>query len=256
MQNAFESGSHRHFAPRSSMLSTTLRALGENLTLAPSCFRRSVTSRRHQLVRPSASYRTPSEETGVQTEVKKSRFVAIAAACSSADDALAFIKERGDSTASHNCWAFRIGESVYRFSDDGEPGGTAGQPIMSAVDNSGLDHVVVLVTRYYGGTQLGTGGLIRAYGGAAQLALDKAAESAVEVFAKVDAIVNCEAADLGKIFSAMDEFQAVKLDEEYSDDGSVHIQMEIEEQTVETLKQCILNSTSGRAEVKWWPSSD
>jgi putative IMPACT (imprinted ancient) family translation regulator len=97
--------------------------------------------------------------------------------------------------------------------------------------------------------------LIRAYGGAAQLALDKALDKAVDVFATVDAVVNCEAADLGKIFSTMDEFQAVKIDEEYSDDGSVHIQMEIEEQTVEMLKERILNSTSGRADVKWWPSS-
>ena len=236
------------------MLSSTLRAIGENLNLVPSrssIFRRSLASRRATPPRAS-SYRTPSDVCRVETEVKKSRFVALAAPCASADDALRFVKERSDLSASHNCWAFRCGEAQYRFSDDGEPGGTAGQPILNAVTASGLDHCVVLVTRYYGGTQLGTGGLIRAYGGAAQSALELAAKEATEVRAKVDAVVNAAPGDLGKIFLALDEFAAEKIDEEYSDDGSVHIQIECEEEVAETLKERLANATSGRAEFKFW----
>ncbi|MFC6616804.1 IMPACT family protein [Deinococcus radiophilus] len=68
--------------------------------------------------------------------------------------------------ATHHCWAYRIGE-LYRFNDDGEPGGTAGAPILRAIEGQGVQHVMVIVVRYYGGVKLGTGGLVRAYGGAA-----------------------------------------------------------------------------------------
>ena len=68
--------------------------------------------------------------------------------------------------ATHHAWAYRIG-ALYRFSDDGEPGGSAGAPILRALEGQGLDHVMVTVTRYYGGSKLGVGGLMRAYGGAA-----------------------------------------------------------------------------------------
>ena len=74
--------------------------------------------------------------------------------------------EIGDPQATHNCWAYRIGQQ-YRFSDDGEPGGTAGRPILQAIEGQGFDQVVVVVTRWYGGIKLGAGGLARAYGGCA-----------------------------------------------------------------------------------------
>ena len=236
------------------MLSSTLRALGETLTFAPA--RRTLATRRPVTAINSAApgvYRTPVEPATVDTEVKKSRFVATCAPCTSADDALAFIRDHADLTASHNCWAFRTGESVYRFSDDGEPGGSAGAPIMNAVNASGLDFVVCVVTRYYGGTQLGVGGLIRAYGGAAQLALEKATETAVEVTPKVDCAVNCAASDLGGVYLALDEFKAVTIDEEFSDDGTVHLQVEVELASVDDLQNRVQNATSGRAEFKWWP---
>jgi putative IMPACT (imprinted ancient) family translation regulator len=79
-----------------------------------------------------------------------------------------------------------------------------------------------------------------------------AAKEATEVRAKVDAVVNAAPGDLGKIFLALDEFAAEKIDEEYSDDGSVHIQIECEEEVAETLKERLANATSGRAEFKFW----
>ena len=99
-------------------------------------------------------------------EVKHSRFLAQAAPASAPAAALAFLDEVADPAATHNCWAYRIG-GEYRSSDAGEPAGTAGRPILTAIDGQGCDQVVVVVTRWYGGIKLGAGGLVRAYGGAA-----------------------------------------------------------------------------------------
>ena len=99
-------------------------------------------------------------------EVKKSRFLAQAAPVASPGEALAFLARAADAGATHNCWAYRVGDQ-YRFADDGEPGGTAGRPILAAIDGQELDAVMVVVTRWYGGVKLGAGGLVRAYGGAA-----------------------------------------------------------------------------------------
>ena len=109
-----------------------------------------------------------------EQEIKRSRFLAIALPVANEDAAKDFIARESYSDANHNCWAWRIGQN-YRFNDDGEPSGTAGKPILQAIDGLELDNVAVLVTRWFGGTLLGSGGLIRAYGGSAALCL-RAAE--------------------------------------------------------------------------------
>lgn len=81
--------------------------------------------------------------------------------------------QSSDPTASHSCWAYVVGDQ-YRCSDDGEPSGTAGKPMLSAIQSEGLDQVCVLVVRFFGGTKLGAGGLVRAYGGAARQCLQEA----------------------------------------------------------------------------------
>src|SRR5690606_19133134 len=106
-------------------------------------------------------------------EIKKSRFIALAAPIASEADARALLAAHADPTANHNCWAWRIGQA-YRFSDDGEPSGTAGKPILAAIDGQNLDGTMVIVTRWFGGVLLGSGGLIRAYGGTAALCLRSA----------------------------------------------------------------------------------
>ena len=92
-----------------------------------------------------------------QETIRKSRFLAKAAPVSSADDAHAFIQAVSDASATHNCWAWKVGNQ-YRFSDDGEPGGTAGRPMLTAIEGQDCDQVVVVVIRWFGGIQLGTGG--------------------------------------------------------------------------------------------------
>ena len=108
-----------------------------------------------------------------QEEIRKSRFLAQAVFLPSADQAPELIAQLSTPNVSHNCWAWRCGEQ-YRFTDDGEPGGTAGRPILAAIEHQEFDQVLIVVTRWYGGIQLGTGGLARAYGGCAHQVLQTA----------------------------------------------------------------------------------
>lgn len=116
--------------------------------------------------------------------IQKSRFIAKAAPVASEEEALAFIEANREPQATHNCYAYKLGP-LYRFSDDGEPTGTAGKPILHAIEAQGLDGVVVLVVRYFGGIKLGAGGLVRAYGGVAAEALRQAPKVPLLVWEEV-----------------------------------------------------------------------
>jgi putative IMPACT (imprinted ancient) family translation regulator len=98
--------------------------------------------------------------------------------------------------ATHNCWAWKIGDQ-YRSTDDGEPGGTAGRPILAAIDAQDCDQVVVLVIRWYGGIQLGTGGLARAYGGGANKCLQPAPK--IELISRVPLSCACAFSELALV---------------------------------------------------------
>jgi uncharacterized YigZ family protein len=124
----------------------------------------------------SNRYPIPEEPCRTEIEVKKSRFVASLAPAFSVSEAKAFIAQIKDvfSDASHNIPAFLVGfgsSVIAHCSDDGEPSGTAGRPMLAVLQGSGLGDVVVVVTRYFGGTKLGTGGLVRAYGDAVKAVL-------------------------------------------------------------------------------------
>ncbi len=122
------------------------------------------------------TYQCPYQETRVELTVVNSRFIATAAPAFSVDEARAFIAriKREFSDATHNVSAYLIGHGatvVAHCSDDGEPAGTAGRPVLAVLQGSGLGDVAIVVTRYFGGTKLGTGGLVRAYGEAARQVL-------------------------------------------------------------------------------------
>lgn len=101
-----------------------------------------------------------------EEEIKKSRFQAIAAVVENEQQVRDFLDQMRDMTTTHQCWAWKIGHQL-RFNDDGEPSGTAGRPILATIEGNDLTNVIVLVNRWYGGVKLGTGGLVRAYGGCA-----------------------------------------------------------------------------------------
>ena len=117
------------------------------------------------------SYKTVSEEQTFELIEKRSKFIATLRHIETEEEATAFINEMRATywDARHNVYAYALSEgNIQRFSDDGEPHGTAGKPILEVIDGAGLKNVAIVVTRYFGGVLLGTGGLVRAYSGAAQ----------------------------------------------------------------------------------------
>jgi uncharacterized YigZ family protein len=123
-------------------------------------------------------YKSVLRDSQVELIVNKSRFLAWARRTPDEDSALDTIRQAKETypDATHHCYGFIVGEggNTVRFSDDGEPGGTAGMPILQVIQKRGLKSVTVVVTRYFGGIKLGAGGLVRAYGNAAGEALDAA----------------------------------------------------------------------------------
>ena len=120
-------------------------------------------------------YTTIQGDNTVEIVIEKSRFIATAIHVDSVEEAQEFIasKRKKYFDATHNCYGYLIGDKA-KFSDDGEPQGTAGMPIYECIKNSKIDHVCVVVTRYFGGIKLGAGGLVRAYSGSCAEALKTA----------------------------------------------------------------------------------
>lgn len=160
--------------------------------------------------------KTLSGTTTLETEIKRSRFVAHAGRVDSPEDTLAFYEKVADPSATHNCWAWRI-DDRYRFNDDGEPGSSAGRPILSAIEAKGLDHAMVVVTRYFGGIKLGVGGLVRAYSGSAARCLDEAAT--VNIEPRLEFCVEAGFDWTGQVYAVLDACGARKREEEFVTDG-------------------------------------
>ena len=149
-------------------------------------------------------------------EVRKSRFLARATPIDSELAAMQFLRDVHDASASHHCWAWRLGEA-YRSSDDGEPGGSAGRPILAAIDGQGYDRVMVVVVRWFGGVKLGVGGLVRAYGGVAAECLRTATRGPlVRTF---EADLACAFALSGGVHALLPAVAATKLGESFQADG-------------------------------------
>lgn len=130
------------------------------------------------------SYRTVLQEGRDELIIQKSRFIGCACPCESEEQALAFLQRIRNEfrDASHHCYAYVIGTNlgIMRYSDDGEPGGTAGLPIMDVLRGAGLTNVCVVVVRYFGGVLLGTGGLVRAYTHGAKMGIAAARDITME----------------------------------------------------------------------------
>lgn len=158
-----------------------------------------------------------------ELEIKHSRFIARATPIASATEALAFIDDVSIADATHNCWAYRHGNE-YRSSDDGEPAGTAGRPILAAIDGQGYDRVAVVVTRWYGGIKLGAGGLVRAYGGTAAECLRLAPRS--PLVAMTERILQCGFEDMGVVHTLLGNAGAEKLEEQFLPEGlRLHVRL-------------------------------
>ncbi|WP_131837528.1 IMPACT family protein [Ancylobacter aquaticus] len=181
-------------------------------------------------------------------EIKKSRFIAVAGPV--ADEAVAkvFIAARSDPSANHNCWAWRVGQS-YRFNDDGEPSGTAGKPILAAIDGQGLDRVAVVVTRWFGGILLGSGGLIRAYGGTAALCLREAAKATL--IEAVSGTVACEFGDLALVQARLGVLPGVQVEVQTFTDSGAILSVSAPESEAVAVDRLLTDLTSGRSAIQW-----
>ena len=176
-------------------------------------------------------------------EIRKSRFLAVAAPVTSAAAAQAFIQGASDPAASHNCWAWKVG-AQYRFSDDGEPGGTAGRPILAAIEGQAFDQVAVLVIRWYGGIQLGTGGLARAYGGSAGKCLQGGERR--ELVARVRCTCHCPFAELALLKARLNEVEALLENEAFDASGAV-LQLALPEARFAELHKLLADISRGRS---------
>ena len=179
-------------------------------------------------------------------EIRKSKFVANAANVASQDAALEFLQRIGDPGATHNCWAWRMGQR-YRFCDDGEPAGTAGKPILQAIDSQDIDNVMVVVTRWFGGIKLGAGGLMRAYGGCAAQCLRQGEK--VELIESVHVEFAMEFAALARLRARLREFDAVLEAEEFGDVGSV-LRLSLPQVKLSELRNFLADLSRGQVELR------
>ncbi|MBW8298367.1 MAG: IMPACT family protein [Hydrogenophaga sp.] len=181
-------------------------------------------------------------------DIKKSRFVAHATPVASEDEARSFIAAVSDPSANHNCWAWRVGQG-YRFSDDGEPSGTAGKPMLQAIDGQALDRVAVVVTRWFGGILLGSGGLMRAYGGTAAACLKAAAKS--EIIQRIEGEIVAGFSDLAMLKARLGALpDLIVISEEFTATGAV-LTVALPEATAAQANRLVTDLTSGRAFVRF-----
>ncbi len=181
-------------------------------------------------------------------EIKKSRFAAVAGPVTNEATAREFVAAHSDRAANHNCWAWRVGQN-YRFSDDGEPTGTAGKPILQALDGQSLDKVAVVVTRWFGGVLLGTGGLVRAYGGTAAGCLRAAEKTAV--VETVEATVICGFADLALVKARLAAHPGLRIGGETFTATGAELAVSLPQADAAGIAQMIADLTSGRASISF-----
>ena len=180
---------------------------------------------------------------------KKSRFIANVFPVDTEETAAAIIEEQKKKywDARHNCYAYAIGPNgeFTRCSDDGEPSGTAGRPILEVITGAGLHNVLVVVTRYFGGTLLGTGGLVRAYSGAAQagISASRVVTKQHGRFFKIKSDYN----DIGKLQYIAGQMNLAVMDTEYTE--QVLFKILVKDGDRESVRKQIVEATSGKAQI-------
>lgn len=192
-------------------------------------------------------YKTIYEGSEAEIVEKKSRFIATIRLVETEEEALAFIEEMRKKywNATHNCFAYTIGErqEIVRAGDDGEPGGTAGRPMLDVLLGEGLHNTAAVVTRYFGGTLLGTGGLVRAYSSAVQAGLSSSTiiEKQYGTMLEIQTDYN----GIGKIQYFLGQRKIPIMDSQYTD--QVAITILAPQSQIPALKAEITEATNGRA---------
>ena len=180
-----------------------------------------------------------------EEDIKKSRFQALAMPVENEQAVKDFLEENRDLSTTHQCWAWKIGHNV-RFNDDGEPSGTAGRPILATIEGNELTNVLVLVNRWYGGIKLGTGGLVRAYGGTAGQCLLLAEK--IELIEKKKVSFQCQFNEWAIFQYELNQLQ-IEYTEEYTAEG-VHVIALLQVHQIQPLAMKIQHVTRGREQLK------
>jgi uncharacterized YigZ family protein len=197
----------------------------------------------------SAGWTTVKEAAVASFIERKSEFIGSITPVKTEEEAIAFVNgvKKQYADAKHNVYAYLLRENnVTRFSDDGEPHGTAGLPVLDVLRKEGVTDVAVVVTRYFGGILLGTGGLVRAYSQAAKMALDAAGKSTMEKLLVFSLRVNYS--DLQKIEPILENYPMIRLDTAYADD--VRLSAAMREGEYPALEKALTERTNGRAILK------
>ncbi len=183
--------------------------------------------------------------------VKKSRFISCTSAVATEEEAEAFLEQirKKHYDARHNCYAYSIGvgsQPLLRFSDDGEPQGTAGKPILEVIQGSGIRNICIVVTRYFGGTLLGTGGLARAYTEAAKAGLSASVVGQIRKF--IQAELEIEYTDLGKLQYMIANTDAKIQETIYTE--RVRLRVQVYQPVYEAFVKAITEEVGGRVKVR------
>ena len=191
-------------------------------------------------------FRTIKEDGQVQEEIKKSRFICHAKRVYSEEEARDFITaiKKEHYKATHNCSAFIIGErsEIKRTSDDGEPSGTAGVPMLGVLENHNLTNICVVVTRYFGGIKLGAGGLIRAYAGSVALAVKEI--GIIEIKEQAGIAIQMSYAQYQEYSNFLKEHDLTELETNFTDQVDTMIYVDKEEK--ENIKAALVEFFNGK----------
>jgi uncharacterized YigZ family protein len=197
-------------------------------------------------------YPVPSGVQRVEEAIKRSRFITTVGPAPSLEAARAFVAQVSTefTDASHNCWAYVVGPpgstSQIGMSDAGEPHGTAGRPMLNVLLHSGVGDIAAVVTRYFGGTLLGTGGLVKAYSGGVQLGLQ--ALPVVEKVAMAEVVVVIDYGAVTPLQRLLPDFEAEVVRQEFAADATFVIKLP--EERVDALSAQVIALTNGLALVE------
>lgn len=197
-------------------------------------------------------YLTLKKETTTEIKIKNSRFIGWSFNRDSVDAALEQLNKirKQEYNANHNCYAYIVGidpkEQTFKYSDDGEPSGTAGRPIYDYLAGTGVVNALVIVTRYFGGTKLGTGGLVKAYGEAAKAVLDKSGIK--ENFILDSYKLELEFPLYDRLQQLINRIGATQTDAQFSD--NVMVELSIRKSLSEQLHRELVELTQGKGTIE------
>lgn len=197
----------------------------------------------------SIAYTTAAKSADDSFEVKHSEFIGYICPVQTEQEAIDFIRSIREKhrKARHNCYAYILRDNnITRYSDDGEPSGTAGTPILDVLQKEGLSNICCVVTRYFGGILLGGGGLVRAYSHAAKLAVD--AGGKIEIHDCVKISITADYFLYGKISYTFSDFNLKTLESEFTDRVSLTVLLDCEEEN--RFVKAVTEATNGQAEIK------